>query len=307
VLASGSVDKSVRTWNPDNAKDAKSLGNHGASVYGVAFSPNGKLLASCAFDGTIKVWDLEGGKELKSFSTGPEKGPKDGVLQVAWGADNKTLYACGFDKYLHVWDALEGKELEHYGPAPDDLYGLAVSKDGKNLAMGTDEGTVKFWDVAAEKVLWTLTAHKAPVWALALSPKGDIFYFADTVGRRIYRYDLDRQSGRLSDRRLFLEFTPEQGQPDGMTVDEEGGLWVCHWGGWGVTRYLPGGRTSMRIDLPAPNVTSCAFGGEDLRTLYITTAKDDMTPADAAKAPLAGGLFAARPGPRGMLEPIFKG
>jgi len=62
----------------------------------------------------------------------------------------------------------------------------------------------------------------------------------------------------------------------------------------------------MRIDLPARNVTSCAFGGEDLRTLYITTAKDDMAPGDAAKAPLAGGLFAVRPGPRGMLEPVFK-
>jgi sugar lactone lactonase YvrE len=63
----------------------------------------------------------------------------------------------------------------------------------------------------------------------------------------------------------------------------------------------------MRIDLPAPNVTSCAFGGEDLRTLYITTAKDDMTPAEAARASLAGGLFAARPGPRGLLEPVFEG
>src|SRR5437773_1139453 len=84
ILATGSVDKSVRIWNADNPKDAKSLGNHGASVYCVAFSPNGKLLASCAFDGTIKVWDLDGGKELKSFASGPEKGPKDGILQVAW-------------------------------------------------------------------------------------------------------------------------------------------------------------------------------------------------------------------------------
>jgi sugar lactone lactonase YvrE len=141
----------------------------------------------------------------------------------------------------------------------------------------------------------------------ALSPDGSLFYFADTVGRRVYRYDLDRKPGRLSNRQVFLEFTPEQGQPDGMTVDEEGGLWVCHWGGWGVTRYRPDGRASMRIDLPAPNVTSCAFGGEDLRTLYITTAKDDMTPAEAARAPLAGGLFAARPGPRGLLEPVFEG
>ena len=109
-------------------------------------------MASCAFDGTIKVWDLEGGKELKSFSTGPEKGPKDGILQVAWGADNKTLYACGFDKYLRVWDALEGKELEHYGPAPDDLYGLAVSKDGNLVATAGYGGNLRLYDVQSGKV-----------------------------------------------------------------------------------------------------------------------------------------------------------
>ncbi|HWA42071.1 MAG TPA: SMP-30/gluconolactonase/LRE family protein [Hypericibacter adhaerens] len=139
----------------------------------------------------------------------------------------------------------------------------------------------------------------------ALSPDGTVLYFADTVGLQVLRYDLDPKTGRLSNRRLFLQFAPEQGQPDGMTVDEEGGLWVCHWGGWGVTRYTPEGQVSARIDLPAPNVTSCAFGDEDLRTLYITSAKDDMSSADAARAPLAGGLFAVRPGQRGLLEPIF--
>jgi sugar lactone lactonase YvrE len=140
----------------------------------------------------------------------------------------------------------------------------------------------------------------------AFSPDGKRLYFADTVERRVYRYDLDDRTGALSGRRLFVEFMPAQGQPDGMTVDEEGGVWVCHWGGWGVTRYRDDGRIWARIDLPVPNVTSCAFGGEDLRTLYITTAKNEMTEEDAMRAPLAGGLFAVRPGPRGIPEPVFR-
>ena len=184
------------------------------------------------------------------------------------------------DRLGHIW--LGSSHIEEREPV-GKLYRI----DGKGTVIVADQG---------------FPCSNGP----AFSPDGEILYFADTVGRRVYRYDLDRKSGRLSNRRLFLEFTPEQGQPDGMTVDEEGGLWVCHWGGWGLTRYQPDGRTSMRIDLPARNVTSCAFGGEDLRTLYITTAKDDMAPGDAAKAPLAGGLFAVRPGPRGMLEPVFK-
>lgn len=90
-----------------------------------------------------------------------------------------------------------------------------------------------------------------------------------------------------------------------MTVDREGGLWACHWGGWRVTRFLPDGRRDRIVKLPVPQVTSCCFGGDDLRTLFVTTASIDMPPADIARAPLAGSLFAVDVGISGLEEPIF--
>lgn len=139
----------------------------------------------------------------------------------------------------------------------------------------------------------------------AFSPDGRRLYLADTTARRIYLYDLDSVSGELSDRRLFAGFSAEEGEPDGMTVDQEGGLWACHWGGWRVTRFLPDGRRDRIVKLPVPQVTSCCFGGEDLRTLFVTTASIDMPPADLARATLAGSLFAVDVGISGLEEPIF--
>jgi len=139
----------------------------------------------------------------------------------------------------------------------------------------------------------------------AFSPDGTRLYFADTIAGRIYLYDLDPVAGALANRRLFAEFSGDDGQPDGMTVDAEGGLWACHWGGWRVTRFLPDGRRDRTVSLPVPHVTSCCFGGGELRTLFVTTASVDMSPADVARAPLAGSLFAVDAGVAGLAEPVF--
>jgi D-xylonolactonase len=137
------------------------------------------------------------------------------------------------------------------------------------------------------------------------SPDGRILYFSDTMLRKVYAFDLDTRTGILKNQRIFTEFTEEQGMPDGMTVDAQGGIWICHWEGWRVTRFLPSGEIDREVRLPVPLVTSCAFGGEGLDTLYITTATVGLDAATLAKAPLAGSLFAVRPGEIGLPEPIF--
>jgi len=137
------------------------------------------------------------------------------------------------------------------------------------------------------------------------SPDGRVFYFSDTMVRKVYAYDLDTKTGALTNQRLFTEFSEEQGMPDGMTVDAQGGIWICHWDGWRVTRFLPNGKIDREIRLPCPLVTSCAFAGEDLDTLYITTATVGLEAAVLAKAPLAGSLFAVKTGHKGILEPVF--
>ena len=94
---------------------------------------------------------------------------------------------------------------------------------------------------------------------------------------------------------MHLRFAEADGFPDGMTVDAEGGLWIAHWDGACVSCHDPvSARELARIALPAGNVTDCAFGGPDLRTLYISTARNGRTEAQLAAEPLAGGLFAVR-------------
>lgn len=139
----------------------------------------------------------------------------------------------------------------------------------------------------------------------AFSRDGKIFYFADTMDRKIYAYDLDLEQGGLTNRRLFITFAEAEGYPDGMTVDAEDHLWVCQWGGAGVTRFTPQGGRDLKVDLPCPLVTSCAFAGDDLDMLYITTATVDMDAAALEASPLAGSLFAVKTGHRGLPEPVF--
>ena len=140
----------------------------------------------------------------------------------------------------------------------------------------------------------------------AFSPDFRTLYHTDTVGREIHAFDL-AADGTPSRKRRFIRFGDDDGYPDGMTVDAEGHLWVCHWGGWRLTRFTPEGRAERTIRLPVAQVTSCAFGGPELRTLFVTTAAIGLAPEDLARQPLAGGLFAVRPGLSGFAAPLYSG
>lgn len=127
----------------------------------------------------------------------------------------------------------------------------------------------------------------------AASPDGRTLYHTDTLGRTIYAFSRD-PDGTLRDRRVFARIADEDGYPDGPTVDSEGHLWTGLFGGWGVHRYAPDGRLVQTLRLPCANVTKVAFGGGDLRTLYLTTARKGLSEDQLAAQPLAGGLFRLR-------------
>jgi len=126
----------------------------------------------------------------------------------------------------------------------------------------------------------------------AFSPDGRILYHTDSMRRTIYQFDLDLDGGVIANRRVFVQFDGQAGLPDGMTVDCDGRLWVAHFGGARVTAFKPDGKTDAVVYVPAPNVTTCAFGGTNGATLFITTSRTWMTEAQLSEAPLAGGLFA---------------
>lgn len=127
---------------------------------------------------------------------------------------------------------------------------------------------------------------------IAWSPDNKYMYFIDTPTKQIVRYDYDNTTGNISNPKVVVSFIKEIGFPDGMTIDQEGMLWVAQWGGYGVSRWDPTNSKLLDfIKVPAANVTSCVFGGENLNELYITTARIGTTDEDLEKYPNAGGLF----------------
>lgn len=135
---------------------------------------------------------------------------------------------------------------------------------------------------------------------LAWSPDGRTMYFIDSPTKQVVAYDFDA-TGNISNRRVAVSIPEGEGVPDGMTIDEEGHIWVAQWGGYKVSRWnVSNGERLAEVDVPAAHVTSCTFGGEDLDELYITTARTDLADHVLAEQPLAGGIFRIKTAVKGL-------
>jgi sugar lactone lactonase YvrE len=139
------------------------------------------------------------------------------------------------------------------------------------------------------------------------SPDGRRCYFVDSPLRRVDVFDYDVATGALTGRRRFADVRSVPGIPDGLTVDEAGGVWVAFFGGRRVCRFDPDGTLSLTVSVPVDLVTSCCFGGPDLETLFISTSTEGMSPDAVAADPAAGAVFALRPGWRGRPVTPFAG
>ena len=139
------------------------------------------------------------------------------------------------------------------------------------------------------------------------SADGRRMFFIDSPTQRIDVFDFDLAMGTIANRRPFVEIAPDLGTPDGLTIDGEEHVWVALWGGGAVHRYRPDGALDAAVALPVAFPTSCAFGGSDLRDLYITTAAVRLSAEERARQPEAGGVFRCRPGPAGRRANRFKG
>ncbi len=147
---------------------------------------------------------------------------------------------------------------------------------------------------------------KAPgVWisnGLAWTRDARTMYYIDSPKQCVVAYDYDNATGAIAHPRVVIDVpASEMGYPDGMTIDEEGMLWIAHWDGGHVCRWDPQtGRELAEIRVPVSRPTSCIFGGEDFATLYITSARTRLAPDVLAGQPLAGSIFSCRPGVRGL-------
>ncbi|CAM3678749.1 SMP-30/gluconolactonase/LRE family protein [Marinicrinis lubricantis] len=143
---------------------------------------------------------------------------------------------------------------------------------------------------------------------LAWSADQKTMYYIDTPTKQVFAFDFDLAEGTITNRRTVISFMEEEGFPDGMTIDANGMLWIAHWGGYQVSRWNPQtGEKLESVKVPARQVTSCTFGGEQLDELYITTARIGIDEAGLLEQPHAGGLFKYKPGVRGMISYAFEG
>ena len=117
------------------------------------------------------------------------------------------------------------------------------------------------------------------------SPDNNNFYFSDTLKGTILSYNFELENGELSNKKELASFN--RGHPDGSTIDTDGCIWNCRWGGSCIVRFTPNGQVDQIIEMPVENITNCIFGGQDMKTLFVTTASNE----DKNKNELDGSLF----------------
>jgi xylono-1,5-lactonase len=268
----------------------------------------------CPADGALWFVDIKGGQihcfseatgERRSFAT-PELAAF--VFPVRGGG-----FLCGlksglyrFDPSTSAFDPMVTVDAEHPGNRLNDGYVDAAGR----LWFGTmddrhAEPTGSLYRYAGGR-LERMDAGYVITNGPAMSPDAKVLYHVDTLQRRVFAFDVD-PAGGLSGRRPFITLTQPGEFPDGPTVDCEGNVWIALYGGWGVRCYSPAGRPLRTIAVPAAQCTKAAFGGADLRTLYITTAAQGLPEAERSQQPLAGGLFRVRVDVPGLESHAFSG
>lgn len=140
--------------------------------------------------------------------------------------------------------------------------------------------------------------------SICFSPNGRYLYFADTPQRAILRYDIDPATGSIGNRKIFAH-TPPGAFPDGSNVDAHGYVWNAHWGAGRVVRYALDGSVDLEINIPATQPTCVAFGGPNLDMLYVTSAREGLSPAALAAQPHAGDVFVYKLDIKGLADSRF--
>lgn len=224
-------------------------------------------------------------------------------------------FLLALDRSLYLFDP-EERRLEHFcdvETAPLD----------NRLNDGRCDGLGRFWigtmDVGLQKPTGSLyrigadrtvaKSHGGVIVSnsIAIAPDQRTFYYSDTRRFVMWAFDFDARRGALSNKRVFVDHSASRDRPDGACVDEEGYVWVAMFGGARVARYSPDGRLDRTIPLPVTNPTCVCFGGADLSTLYITSARKFLSREQLDAEPLAGALLAVTVPTRGLPEARFAG
>ena len=211
-------------------------------------------------------------------------------------------------------DTATGRVTPAVDPEPETpqtrLNDGKVDRAGRYWVGSTHDRTEpvgKLWSITPALQVQSHEDHIIMPNAICWSPDNRTMYFADSNIATIFAYDFDIDRGRISNKRVFATLADDEGKPDGATVDAEGYLWNARINAGAIARYAPDGRLDRLVELPTRRPTCVAFGGDDLRTLYVTTSTSRMEPPQLAAEPLAGAVLAIRVDVPGIAEPGFGG
>ncbi|HET9046662.1 MAG TPA: SMP-30/gluconolactonase/LRE family protein [Casimicrobiaceae bacterium] len=212
-----------------------------------------------------------------------------------------------------IWLADRAGKLERriveapYDPAHHRFNDGRCGPDGRFFAGSMNEkrdaSTGALYRLDADGVLTIVVPGVTISNGLAWSPDGRTMYHADTTPRTIHAYDYDAATGVPSGKRVFAQWDGDTDRPDGSAVDSAGNYWTAFYRGGKIVKLSPRGETLAEYPIPAKCPTMCAFGGADLRTLYVTSARQMREAAELARLPNSGGVFSMRVDTPGLPEP----
>jgi len=247
--------------------------------------------------------------------------PNDGSKR-SWGAPEQVGFIlpldgggflAGLQSGLYRFDETSGgfdliAEVEQDKPT-NRLNDGVVDPEGRvwfgTMDNGEKDKSGAFYCFARGRLLRTAIDGIAITNGPAVSPDGRILYFVDTLKGTIEAADI-LGDGQLGERRPFAKIDPKDGHPDGPTIDSEGCVWISLYAGWEAWRYSPEGELLERVRFPVANITKIAFGGDDLRTVYATTARQLLSPDVIAQQPQIGDLFQFRSDVPGVPCPLVQ-
>ena len=197
------------------------------------------------------------------------------ILASNNGLNLFTISNKKFERVLNIENQLKSTRSNDGG---SDAYGRFwlgtmqnnFDKDGNDVPIKDNIG--KLYKVDIDKTISIVEEGLAIPNTFVWSPDNSIFYFTDTLSGSIFNYDFNLEQGELTNKKKFASY--DRGLPDGSTIDTDGCLWNCRWGGSCIVRFTPNGKVDNVIEMPVQNITNCIFGGKDMKTLFITTASN---------------------------------
>ena len=233
---------------------------------------------------------------------------KDLIIASQYGVYNYNLTSNNFTRLIETEPLLK---FNRSNDGASDIKGRFwfgtmqnnLDEEGQDIPITKNSGSLYRLntDLTLDKIESNLGIPNTFIW----NPDNTKFYFTDSMEGIIYSYDFNEKSGEITNKTNFATFN--RGIPDGSTMDSEGFVWNCRWGGSCVVRLDPLGRVDRVLEVPVENVTNCVFGGKDLKTLFITTARQGLSKEYVTKNPYAGSLFAIDLSIKGIEDNNFLG